>query len=203
VTRDKRGSGTLGTWKIDGLFCRVTGLCLLVMFLLVTTGGSRGASAEAAEDLNVVARVDKTEVAAGETLNFVVTIEGSIQATPRVQLTGFEGFQIVSTAQSQQLQVRPDEARLTLTLTYTLAPTIPGTHTLGPVQVEYAGRVIQANPIEVTVLPGPPGGKPNPKGIPPLQKSAPLRKKPESQPERMDTPSDRRRSPSLEGGVIL
>ena len=43
--------------------------------------------------------------------------------------------------------------RTALTLSYTLAPTAVGTYTLGPVNVEYKGKVIQTQPIEVKVVP--------------------------------------------------
>lgn len=106
----------------------------------------------AAESLNVTAQVDKNEVQQGEMLTYSITIAGTIDRTPKVQLNSFEGFQVVSTGQSQQIQVAPGKSRLTLTLRYTLAPTAVGTHTLGPVKVEYKGESYQTQPIEVKVV---------------------------------------------------
>jgi len=115
-----------------------------------------------AEELKVATQVDKSEVPAGEPLTFSVTIAGPIRQTPKIQLTSFEGFQVVSTGQSQSLQLRSGEVHSTLILTYTLAPTAPGTHVLGPVKIEYQGKEYQTQPIEVKVVPGAPKKTPEP-----------------------------------------
>ena len=136
-----------------------------------------------ADDLGVEAKVDRTEVAAGEILTFAVTIEGAIQEPPKVQLASFEGFDVVATGQSQQIRIEAGQPQQALVLTYSLAPTTVGTHTLGPVKVEYKGRVYETQPIEVKVV----RGSPNPKRRPALR----------SQPPRAP------KAPKLEGGVIL
>ena len=133
-------------------------------------------------ELSVAAQVDKTEVATGQPLLFSITIAGQLQETPKVDLTSFEGFQIVATAQSQQIQIERGQMRQALTLTYTLAPTTPGTHTLGPVKVEYQGEVYETKPIEVKVVEGRP-----------RQKESPRRR----------AIPKRREGPELKGGVIL
>ena len=140
------------------------------------------APAFAAEELKVAAQVDKNEVPAGEPLIFSVTIAGPIRQTPKVQLTAFEGFQVVSTGQSQSLQIRSGEVHSALILTYTLAPTAPGTHVLGPVKIEYQGKEYQTQPIEVKVVPGTP------------EKRSERKQEEQSLPEK---------EPELEGGVIL
>lgn len=137
----------------------------------------------ASEDLKVGAQVDKKQVPAGEPFTFSITIAGSIQETPKVHLTAFDGFEILSTGQSQSLQIRSGQVNSTLTLLYTLAPTAPGTHTLGPVKIEYQGKEYQTPPIEVTVLPG----------------RGPPRKRPQRRPE----PTPEEESLPLEGGTIL
>ncbi len=134
-----------------------------------------------AEELRVGAQVDKSEISTGETLTFSVMIAGPMKETPKVQLTAFDGFQVVSTGQSQQIQIRPDQTQLALTLTYTLAPTQPGIHTLGPIKVEYQGKVYETQPVEVKVVPGPA-----------LERKIPEGKRKPNLPK-----------PRLEGGVIL
>lgn len=137
------------------------------------------------EDFHVGAHVDKTEVGTGDIVTFAVTIAGPLRESPRVELSTFEGFQVVSTGQSQQLQVRAGQMRQTLTLTYTLAPTTPGTHTLGPVKVEYNGKVYETQPIEVKVVEG--------------------TSKEETQvaPEQEEQQEEPPRAPRLQGGTIL
>ena len=112
-------------------------------------------AAVSTDDLKVAAQVDKKEVAAGELLTYAVTIAGTLRESPKVQLTQFEGFQVVATAQAQQIQIEKGQPRQSLTLTYTLAPTEPGVHKLGPVKVDYQGKSYETQPIEVTVLAGP------------------------------------------------
>ena len=106
-----------------------------------------------AQELSIGSAVDKTEVTTGQPLTFSITIAGPIKETPKVQLTSFDGFQILSTGQSHQIQIQSGQIRQTLVLTYALAPTTPGTHTLGPVKVEYKGHTYQTQPIEVKVVP--------------------------------------------------
>ena len=130
---------------------------ILLAPLLPQTGGN---------ELKVAAQVDKTEVATGQPLLFSVTIAGTLQETPRVHLTAFQGFQIVATTQSQQIQITGGKAQQALTLTYTLASSAPGSYTLGPVKVEYHGQVYETQSIEVKVVEGP---APEPEQKPKLQ----------------------------------
>lgn len=106
----------------------------------------------AAEDLTVVARVDKTEVRTDQTLRFSVTITGPLRKAPKVKLTALDGFQILSSGTSQEFQLHKGRRRQAMTLTYRLAPTTPGTYTLGPVEVEVEGQIYETQPIEVTVV---------------------------------------------------
>ena len=117
-------------------------------------------SAVEAPEIVVSSRVDKMRLAEGEPLTFSVTIAGPIKTTPRVTLSSLEGFQVMSTGQSQQVNIRGGQMQLSITLQYLLAPTAPGKHTLGPVTVEHEGRRYQTSPIEVEVLPA--GARPPP-----------------------------------------
>jgi len=109
--------------------------------------------AAAPAEIVVSSHVDKVRLTEEEPLTFSVTIAGPIHTAPRVSLSSLEGFQVLSTGQSQQVQIRGGETQLAVTLQYVLAPTVPGKHTLGPVTVEHEGRRYQTAPIEVEVLP--------------------------------------------------
>ncbi len=108
------------------------------------------------EEVKVAAQVDKKEVAAGQLLTYAVTVTGSLKESPKVQPAQFEGFRVVATSQAQQIRIEKGQPQQSLTLVYTLAPTAPGIHTLGPVKVEYQGRVYETQPIEVKVAVGSP-----------------------------------------------
>ena len=108
-----------------------------------------------AEEVSVSARVDRTEIYQGESLIFEVSISGLGQEAPKIRMGSLEGFKVVSTGQSQQVQVRAGKVDQTMTLAYTLAALEPGDRTLGPVQVEVQGKRLETRPVEVKVLPGP------------------------------------------------
>lgn len=131
--------------------------------------------------MSVSAQVDKQEVREGETLVFAVQISGPFRQTPKLELTQLEGFEILSTGQSQQVQIQDGEVNQALVLTYTLIPKAAGMHTIGPVRIEYAGKIYETQPIEVRVVPG--------SGRAPAQRKA--------------QPAPRKRAPRLDGGVIL
>ena len=150
--------------------CQAVGLALVGILLLPLAF---------ADQLSVQAQVDRSELKVGETLTFAVTIAGPIREPPKLELTSLEGFQVVSTGQSQQIQLRGKEIEQALTLTYVLAPAHEGTYTLGPVKVEVQGQVYETQPIQVKVMPGPAGRVPGSRQPP------------------------SRRFPKLEGGVIL
>lgn len=111
-------------------------------------------SARAQEEpsLSVTAQVDKTEVRQNEKLIFSITIAGTRKTTPKVELASLTGFKILATGQNQRIQIREGQAQQALMLSYTLAPTTAGTHTLGAVKVEYEGKVYETQPIEIQVL---------------------------------------------------
>ncbi|MBI3333203.1 MAG: BatD family protein [Candidatus Omnitrophica bacterium] len=133
------------------------------------------------QELKVGAQVDRTEVGAGEPLTYSITIAGSIRETPKVEMTAFEGFDLLSTGQSHEIQMQSGQVRSALVLTYTLAPTAPGTHLLGPVKIRYQGHEYQTQPIEIKVVPGKP------------RRAAPSRRLRRAPPP----------APDLKGGVIL
>lgn len=122
----------------------------------------------AVEELQVSARVDKSELRQGEILVFEVEISGPLRETPKVHLGGLEGFMLVSSGQSQQIRMNGGEVSQTLVLSYTLSALDPGTRTLGPVKVQYGGKSYETAPVEVKVLSGSPPEK-RPPHAPELQ----------------------------------
>ena len=158
---------------------RIRRILLALIGIWFITASLHPSAPAFADQLSVQAQVDRSEVKEGERLTFSVTITGPIRGTPKLQLGSLEGFQVVSTGQSQQIQMRGNEINQALTLTYVLAPTQTGTYTLGPVKVEYQGQAYETQPIQVKVTPGPAGRIPKSKQPSPRQ------------------------LPELEGGVVL
>ena len=107
----------------------------------------------AAEEISISAQVDKSEVRQGETLTFGITLTGLDQETPKIRMGLLEGFKVVSTGQSQQVQVQAGKVSQAMTVTYTLLALEVGDRTLGPVQVEVQGKKLETRPVKVKVLP--------------------------------------------------
>ena len=107
----------------------------------------------AAEEVSISARVDKSEVRQGETLTFGITLTGLDQETPKIRMGLLEGFKVVYTGQSQQVQVQAGKVNQAMTVTYTLLALEVGDRTLGPVQVEVQGKKLETRPVKVKVLP--------------------------------------------------
>jgi len=124
-----------------------------------------------AAEIVVSSRVDKVRLTVEEPLTFSVTIAGPITTTPRVNIASLSGFQVISTGQSQQVNISGGKMQLAITLQYLLAPAQPGRHTLGPVVVEHEGKSYRTSPIEVEVLPGdrPPSTPPLTPRRPPIR----------------------------------
>jgi len=105
-------------------------------------------------ELSVSAQVDKSEINQGERLLFQINIAGPIRQAPKIQMNSWDGFKVVSTGQSQQIQMQGNKIHQTLTFVYTLVATEAGDRTLGPVKVEVQGKSMETQPIRVKVLPG-------------------------------------------------
>ncbi len=105
----------------------------------------------AAEGLTVSAQVSKTVVKPDEALIFSIVITGLGQGMPQLQLGSLEGFKVVSTGQSQQIQIQAGKTRRALVFNYTLVPASPGSYRIGPVTVEFEGKQYQTEPMEVQV----------------------------------------------------
>lgn len=147
-------------------------LSLLLVTAPVAAGAAAGEPAPAeAPQITVSSQVDKVRVAADEPLTFSVTIAGPLATLPRVTVPSFEGFQVISTGQSQSMSLHGGAPQLAITLEYLLVPAEAGKHTLGPVVVEHEGQTYQAAPIEVEVTPtvGDPAPQPEKPRRPPLR----------------------------------
>lgn len=105
------------------------------------------------EGLSVSARVDKSQVEQGEKLVFEVEVSGSFREAPKVRISGFGGFKVASSGQSQNIQINSGGMVHSLVLTYTLLPLKTGNLTIDPVAVEYQGKKYETKPVEVKVVP--------------------------------------------------
>ena len=128
----------------------------IVLFLLLSCIPVLELAPVSAEtDFSVSAQVDRSEVEQGGELVFQIDISGPIRQAPKIEMTSLEGFRVVSSGQSQQIQMRGGQVHQTLTFVYTLVASEPGDLTIGPVRMEVQGKKYETQPIQVRVLPGP------------------------------------------------
>ncbi len=127
--------------------------CFVTSLLAITVTFLPAVFAAEAE-LSVSAQVDKSEVNQGERLLFQINISGPIRQAPKIRMSSWDGFNVVSTGQSQQIQMQGNKIHQTLAFVYTLVATETGDRTLGPGGVEVQGKSTQPQPIRVKVLPG-------------------------------------------------
>ena len=146
---------------------------------MLVLGGAEAMAAAPAEappsapaEITVSSQVDKVKLTTEEPLTFSVTITGPIKRPPRVTVSSFKGFQVITTGQSQQVNIREGQMQLAITLQYLLAPLAAGTYTLGPVVVEHEGKRYETAPIPVEVVGVP--GRPAPEAPAPETSRRPL-----------------------------
>lgn len=123
-----------------------------------------------ADDISISASVDKNEMSMDDQLTLQVVISGNAGSIPEPQLPKLEGFTPYSSGRSQNIQIINGKVSASLTFNYTLAPGKPGTYIIGPVTLNYKGKVYQTNPMTIKVV----------KGSPASSQKIPENKQPES-----------------------
>lgn len=121
-----------------------------------------GSSAFAETTLN--AQVDKTELAAGQLLTYRLTVDSTEKKLPSPQLPKFEGFSVVSQAQSSNVSLIKNEVTIQYLFVFSLMPLQAGKYTIGPATVTIKDKAISTREFQIEVLPSeesvPPGMNP-------------------------------------------
>lgn len=115
------------------------------------------AATATAEDFAVEAAVDRNVVAVGRSLRLTITVSGASDVT-RPDLGNLEGFEIVSTSSSQNINMVNFKVRRSLSLIYTLAAIQEGQFTLGPFAVRAGDKIGETEPIGIKVVSASGGG---------------------------------------------
>jgi len=118
---------------------------LALLVTLVTTGA-------AAAQIDVSARVDRSEVPLGERLVLTVDVVGA-KNVPAPELGNVDGFQVQYLGPSTQVSIVNGKMSARVSHVYALTPGRTGRFTIGPFRVDYDGRSYQTSPITVTVVP--------------------------------------------------
>ncbi len=112
-------------------------------------------------EIAVVAQVDRTTVAPGESLNLQITINGG---KGEADLSGLKEFKILSRGSSSNVQFINGQMSREVTYNYLLIPQRRGRLTIPALAVEVDGRIYHSDPIVITVQDQPAADGESPRG---------------------------------------
>ena len=136
-------------------------LCVMaagfVCATVVAVAGGSGAHAQQppAQEPEVVAEVDRTEVAVGERLNLTVTVTGGPLNPRQPELRGFDGLRLTGQPSMFRQSTFTNGSLTTLvSFRYPFVATRVGTMTIPPIEVVIGGRTYRTEEIQVRVYRG-------------------------------------------------
>jgi hypothetical protein len=105
-----------------------------------------------AQEISFTASVDRTSIAVGDELRFTLTL---VNSQERSTMPDLGGLVIVNGPFDQKsVSINNGSMSSSITRTWILAATAPGTYTIGPAKVRVGGGMIQTSPITVEVVKG-------------------------------------------------
>ena len=105
-----------------------------------------------AEDVAVTLTVDKTTMAADDSLEVSVQVTGT-QRAPQPQITGLENFTVDGQNQASQMQIYNGTVLASINFTYTMTPKKAGEFTIGPATIKIGSNQYQSLPVTIRVTP--------------------------------------------------
>lgn len=121
------------------------GLAVIFIFLPISM-----ASAET----SIKAQVNKTSITTDETLTYKITVTSSEKLLPLPQLPKFEGFEVVSQAQSSQISFSRKENKVIITYDFILVPTTIGKFKIEPSIIKIKNKTYSTDAFEIEVTQG-------------------------------------------------
>ncbi len=103
-----------------------------------------------AEEIQISASTDNTEITLEDTLNFSVTIQGKGDSLPPT-LPSLPNFQVKSQGSSSSIQIVNGKKASSVTFNYQLIPKSVGTFTIAPITMEIDGNPYLTAPITINV----------------------------------------------------
>ena len=118
-------------------------------------------------DIEIKAQVDKNKLTTDELLTYKLTVASATSAIPRPILPKFEGFSIVSQAESATVSLVKSRIKKIIVFAFILAPNNPGKFKIEPSQIKLEGKAYQTDAFDIEVTQG------KNKPIPPPQEEVP------------------------------
>jgi hypothetical protein len=119
----------------------------VLLFLLVYTGLSSPAFAE---DIQVLATVDRNQITLEDSLQLSITIQGT-QNTPPPELPSLPDFRVTSSGTSSSTQIVNFKRSVSITHKYRLTPMNTGQFKIGSARIRANGKIYATQPITVVV----------------------------------------------------
>ena len=149
-----------GSWLASQISPKTLGLAIGLLCLFLPRAF--------AQEISIVADVDKQVIPLNEQLNLQVTVSGSAVNLPEPQLPSMPNFSVYSAGTSQNFAIINGHISGSVTYSYTLVPRFVGRTTIGPIAVTIQGKDTKTDPIEIQVVrpSDQPGAAPSPTATP-------------------------------------
>jgi hypothetical protein len=141
-------------------------VCTLLVFVFL---------AAALAQTEIKAEVDKTTLSTDETLTYKIVVTSSEKVLPQPKVPGFEGFKVVSQAQSSTISFVRGGAKSILVYAFILAPKDKGKFRITPSSIKVKDKQYSSPAFEIEVKPGKEKTEPPSIEEPPLMPQLPDR----------------------------
>jgi hypothetical protein len=103
---------------------------------------------------DIKAEVDKTSITMDDYITYKITITSSERNIPSPQLPKFEGFNVLSQAQSSSISFDKKGSKTTIIFAYILSPKNIGRFKIEPSQAKVKGQTYSTQAFAIEVKPG-------------------------------------------------
>jgi len=138
--------------RVESTARRILSLALIAALI----GGwlMNATNAHAQADASLTAQVDRTELSTDDTLLLTLTLQTPDGSAPHLKLPAIDGFRVVDSSMSSQLNSLNGVQSSSATYAYRLQPTGAGTFTIPALTWDWNGQSLSTEKIEITVTQG-------------------------------------------------
>ncbi|MFH1398206.1 MAG: BatD family protein [Candidatus Omnitrophota bacterium] len=124
---------------------------LFFLFGVIVLLGIGSAFAE----ISIKAEVDQASLTMNDILTYKIIITSSEKTLPRPEVFKFNGFNLISQAQSSTVSLVKSEVKTILVYVFILVPQSAGKFKIGPAVIKVKNKAISSQAFEIEVTPGP------------------------------------------------
>lgn len=124
---------------------KVIGIIVFFIFLFISM---------AFAEISIKAKVDKTSITTDETLTYKLIITSTEKQVPQPEVPKFEGFNVVSQAQSSTFSYLKTGPKTILVFAFVLTPTDIGKFKIEPGSIALKGKTYATDTFEIEVTQG-------------------------------------------------